>query len=143
MPRPNDARFDAYRLSSSGHALEGRLDPATLPRLADEVAEGQGEIAWRIEGTQDARGRPALAVELEGSVPLECQRCLGTVEVRVLQRTELLLARSDDELVRLDADTELEVTLADAPLDPRTLVEDELLLSLPYAPRHEGTCPAS
>jgi uncharacterized metal-binding protein YceD (DUF177 family) len=33
--------------------------------------------------------------------------------------------------------------LAKAPIDPLTLVEDELVLALPFAPRHgEGECSA-
>ena len=32
------------------------------------------------------------------------------------------------------------MVLADAPLDPVVLVEDELLLSLPFAPRHDADC---
>jgi uncharacterized protein len=143
MPRRNDPRFDAFRLSAAGGALEGRVDPAQLPRLAEEVAHGAGEVAWRIVGIRDVLGRPAIAVELSGRVPLECQRCLGTVDLPVEQRTELLLARSEQELARLDGESELEVVLANEPLDPQTLVEDELLLTLPYAPRHEERCPAA
>ncbi len=143
MPRRNDPRFDAFRLSATGGVLEGRVDPAQLPRLADEVGRGAGEVAWRIAGIRGALGRPAIAVELSGHVQLECQRCLGTVDLSVEQRTELLLARSERELARLDDESELEVVLANEPLDPQTLVEDELLLTLPYAPRHEERCPAA
>ena len=56
------------------------------------------------------------------------------------QTTTLLLARDNAELVQLDQSSEHEVVLADAPLDPVALVEDELLLSLPFAPRHEDEC---
>jgi uncharacterized protein len=52
-----------------------------------------------------------------------------------VQQTELLLARDAADLARLDAD-EQEAVLATAPLDALTLVEDELLLSLPFAPCH-------
>ncbi len=141
MARQDDSRFDAFRLSSSGGQIAGRVDPGQLPRLAEEVEPGRGEIAWRIVGTHDAQGRPALAVELKGHVPLECQRCLGTVDIPVDQRTEILLAHDEHELVALDAESELEVALAEERLEPRALVEDELLLTLPYAPRHEGQCP--
>ena len=48
-----------------------------------------------------------------------------------------LLAKDERELARLDEDDEHEVVLASAPLDPRVLVEDELLLTLPFAPRCE------
>lgn len=143
MARRNDPRFDAFRLSSAGSVLEGQVDPAQLPRLAGEVGSDAGEVAWRVLGIRDEIGRPAIAVELSGHVRLECQRCLGPVDVPVEQRTELLLAHDEQELARLDGDSELEVVLANEPLDPRTLVEDELLLTLPYAPRHEGQCPTA
>jgi uncharacterized metal-binding protein YceD (DUF177 family) len=59
------------------------------------------------------------------------------------QNTELLLARSEAELARLDSD-EIEVVLATERLDPLMLVEDELLLSLPFSPRHaDGECEAA
>ena len=141
MPRKRDSRFDPWRLAASSGVLEGAVDPASLPRLAERVVEGAGEVAWRIVGTTDEQGRPAVRVELDGRMPLQCQRCLGIVEVEVRQRTGLLLARTEQELGDLDGESELEVTLADGPLEPLTLVEDELLLTLPYAPRHEGRCP--
>ena len=50
-------------------------------------------------------------------------------------------AHDDAELARLDADSDVEVIVADGPLDPAALVEDELLLTVPYVPRHEGNCP--
>jgi uncharacterized metal-binding protein YceD (DUF177 family) len=33
------------------------------------------------------------------------------------------------------------VILADRQLDAAEMVEDELVLTLPFAPRHEGECP--
>jgi uncharacterized protein len=61
----------------------------------------------------------------------------------VAQQTDLLLARDEPELARLDAE-DTEVVLANTTLDPRNLVEDELLLSLPLSPRHdEEACAAA
>jgi uncharacterized protein len=72
-----------------------------------------------------------------------CQRCLQPFALPVVQQTELLLARTQAELETLDAG-EAEVVLAAAPLDALTLIEDEILLSLPFAPTHaEGQCPES
>jgi uncharacterized protein len=162
-----DHRFDAFRLCASHGEIAGTLSPAALGRLddrlfdpayenadenavdenvADEdaVAEhadaGDGRIDWSIRGGADAQGRPALIVSIEGSVPLQCQRCLGRLDLPVSQSTTVLLARDDDELVHLDDASEQEVVLANAPLDAVTLVEDELLLTLPFAPRHETPC---
>jgi DUF177 domain-containing protein len=136
-------RFDALDLAARGEALAGELDVAHQPRVADRLAPetSLAPITWRIAGARDALDRPMLAVSVEGSLPLVCQRCLQPFEAPIAQRSELLLARDDAELERLDAE-ELEVLAAATPLDATTLVEDEILLSLPFAPRHpEGQCP--
>lgn len=138
------ARFDAFELAETGGALAGEIDPGRLPRLAERVASGAGasdaRIAWRIVGSHDALGHPALRLVLQGTVVLVCQRCLRPLPLAVAQDTELLLARDEPELERLDAG-EAEVVLASAALAARDLVEDELLLSLPFSPRHaEGEC---
>lgn len=135
-----EGRFDAWRLAASHGELGGALDPAALPRLEDRVAGPGGKIRWAIRGASDAMGRPAIVVSIAGSVPLVCQRCLAPFAQAVDQSTTLLLAKSDAELVRLDDASEHEVVLANAPLDAGALVEDELLLTLPFAPRHPAEC---
>ena len=50
------------------------------------------------------------------------------------------MARDEAEMAQLDSDSELEVVLATGPLDPAELVEDELVLAIPFAPRHPQ-CP--
>ena len=133
--------FDAFRLVRDRSALEGTLDVGAADRLADRVAEGDVRVAWRIEGTTDGAGRPALAISITGDVLLECQRCLAPFEFPVAQRTVTVLARSESEADTLDAESDDEVLVADHPLEPVALVEDELLLTLPFAPMHaEGAC---
>jgi len=137
-PVRRDGSFDAFELSARAGEIEGSVDAAQLPRFADRLVAGDATaavVSWRIAGTQDALGRPALVIALDGTVPLECQRCLEPFAWPVAQRTLLLLAKDERELARLDEDDEHEVVLASAPLDPRALVEDELLLTLPFAPR--------
>jgi uncharacterized protein len=136
------SRFDAFKLVVRGGELAGTIDPARLPRLGERVAAAGGSIAWRIRGGEDGQGRPALIVTVSGEVPVTCQRCLGTMRQPVAQETRLLLARDEAEMVRLDEASECEVVDASAPVDALGLVEDELLLSLPFAPRHEQDCGA-
>ncbi len=134
--------FDALQLAAQRQGFGGTLDARTLPRAAERLAgDGAVPLVWRIEGTRDAAGRPALEVALEGSVPLECQGCLRVFAWPVQQRTLLLLARDERELARLDDADEHEVVLAAGPLGARGVVEDELLLTLPYVPRcGDGQC---
>lgn len=136
-------RFDAFRLAARGGVLSGGLDVAQRARLADRLAPNAGPaiVAWSIAGGRDGRARPMLTLAIEGSLPVVCQRCLQALEFRLDQRSELLLARDDAELARLDAE-EREVVLASSPLDAVAMVEDELLLSLPFAPMHpDRQCP--
>ena len=133
--------FDAYRLARERGALEGKLDIAASERLADRVAEGEGTVTWRIAGTADSAGRPALEISIVGDVPLTCQRCLSDFAMPVSHRTVAVLAKSEADADNLDAHSEDEVLVVDHPLDPTALIEDELLLTLPYAPMHEaGAC---
>jgi len=134
--------FDAFDVALRGATLSGTAQVASMPRVVDRLAEGTAKdstaVSWRIAGVADAQGRPALEIELDGGVPLECQRCLQAFTWPLRQRTTLLLARNERELEVLDADDEtLEVILADAPQDAQTLIEDEVLLALPFAPRCE------
>ena len=134
-------RFDALRLARERGEVAGSVDPHELPRVADLLSDGPAPIAWRIEGIADASGRLALRVALKGAVTLVCQRCLADFAWPIDQATEVLLARDESELAALDADSSVEVVLAQGPVDSLALVEDELVLALPFAPRHpDGEC---
>lgn len=140
--------FDAFDLARRGASITGQIDAASLPRVGDRLDPegGDARIAWRIVGTTDALGHPALEVGIDGAVPLVCQRCLQSFVWTVAQRTLLRLAHDEAELARIDEQDEHEVLLAGAPLDAVSLVEDELLLTLPFVPRCEqadcGSAPA-
>ena len=138
-----ETRFDAFKLARRAGTIGGSLDARTLPNLADTLAPGDDPVPidWSIEGRNSAQGRPALGIDIAGHAPLVCQRCLGRVDWPVDQATEVLLAADERELAALDEASEDEVVLADGPLDAAELVEDELVLTLPFAPMHEGPCP--
>ncbi len=131
-------QFDALGLAQRGEVIEGTVEAERLPRILDRLALGVAFpiLHYRITGAHDGAGRPALQIALEGSLPLVCQRCLRAFGWPVEQQTLLLLARDEEELARLDEeDREHEVIAATEPLDLLRLVEDELLLSMPYIPR--------
>jgi uncharacterized protein len=133
-------KFDAFDLALRRASVIGAADAASLPRVADRLAAdgGAAEVSWKIVGAADVLGRPALEISLDGAVPLECQRCLQPFSWPVAQRTMVLLAHDERELATLDdEDAEHEVVLADGPLAATTLIEDELLLTLPFAPHCE------
>lgn len=108
---------------------------ADWPRAAESVVDPSAEIAYRVEGGADDSGRPRLLFALTGDVSVVCQRCLQPMQLALSGNTSVLLAANQRELEAWDsAVEEAEVVLADQPLDFNELLEDEFLLSLPFAP---------
>jgi len=136
------AVIDSLAFARTGESLRGSLPVSALARLRDSLVDDLGEVRFEIKGGQDARRRPVLRLEIGGVLHLQCQRCLGVLEF-ALQRSSTLLLVSGSGADSSDLE---EVTVewieASSELDVASLVEDEILLSLPYAPRHgEGQCP--
>jgi uncharacterized protein len=135
------AVIDSLEFARTGQKLQGSLEVGELRRLKENLADGQGRIAFMVRGAHDARRRPVLALEINGILHLQCQRCLGLLEFPVrLSNTVLLVSARELAAGALD-DEDAEWIEASSELDVAMLVEDEIILGLPYAPRHEdGTC---
>ena len=143
MPGQGSAQtvIDSLEFARTGQTLRGSLPLAGLSRLKDSLADARGSVEFEVRGGEDARRRPVLTVAIQGTLRLQCQRCLEALDhpLRVLN-TLLLITGSGAAAGELD-DENGEWIEASRELDLVTLVEDEILLSLPYAPRHEeGTC---
>jgi uncharacterized protein len=75
-----------------------------------------------------------------GSVDLQCQRCLGKLVFPVAVQTNLLVLTGEAGGDTAEFD-DLDGIPAAAQTDVWSLVEDEVLLAIPLAPRHaENEC---
>ncbi len=79
-----------------------------------------------------------LHLQATGVLPLSCQRCLEAIRFDLDIDSRLELVPEDSELSQdeLEDDTRDFLPVAGA-LEVAELVEDEVLLALPVAPRHE------
>lgn len=141
--QPFHFQIDAFKFSKQSERLEGETAIAELQRLAEFVQDTKGVIAWSLQGGKHALGYPQLTLTVSGAVNLLCQRCLTPLSVSIDSDSVLVLAKDDagaDEIeARLD-DESVDVIPAHEELNPLDLVEDEALLALPIAPKHE-ICP--
>ncbi len=130
--------IDGVSFARDGRVLEGALAVAGLERLHDLLAEVSGEIRYRLQGLQGEHGQPQLRLTASGSLPLACQRCLGVIEFFVEADSLLELVPEGAEFSQdeLEDDSRDFLPVAGA-LVVADLVEDEILLALPVAPRHE------
>ena len=130
--------IDGFEFASAGAAQQGTMPLSGFPRLRDQLASDTGEVAYEVRGLRDERGRPSLLVSVRGTLQLRCQRCLEAMPFEVDARDLLVLAATQAEIDADPADPNVpDRVVAGKEMAVRDLVEDELILALPYAPRHE------
>jgi uncharacterized protein len=134
--------IDSVDFARNGRSISGEVPLASLSRLGDVLVDSEGVLAYTVRGAQAERDN-LLALEIHGVCRLRCQRCLGefSFPVAITSHLRLLDVGETDEFD--DADDEVDCIEASKQLDVLELIEDEVLLGLPFAPKHpEGACVA-
>ena len=135
--------IDAFEFCRNNGHREGVTPVAEMTRLAADCADPSGEITWAIQGGQTRQGYPSMTLSVSGDVNLVCQRCLGPFAYHIDSSTMLVLGKDDqeaDEIEEILDDESIDVIVGSHAADIRQLLEDEALLALPQAPKHE-VCP--
>jgi len=124
--------------AKEGRVLEGTLAVSSLERLHDLLVEVSGDVSFQLQGFKSEHGELMLHLEIGGLLPLACQRCLKAIpfNLDVDSLLELIPEGADMSQDELEDDTRDFLPVA-GELNVAELVEDEILLALPVAPRHE------
>jgi len=130
--------IDGLEFARSGGVLDRRLALAGLPRLADLLTTTEGFLSVRLEGWRDDQGKSWLQLDVAGEPVLCCQRCLGGVKFPLAIKSRLQLIAPGEDWPDDDLeDDSADAISAEGELNVLSLIEDEVLLALPIAPRHE------
>ena len=127
-------------------ALRGVEKLSNFSRLMEEsdATSLNTEVNFQAQGDMrpDSAGGFSAWVRLQAQtrLPMVCQRCMGPVEMEVqCDRTFRFVAT--EALAEVEDETsEEDVLVISKHFDLLSLVEDELLMALPAAPKHL-TCP--
>jgi uncharacterized protein len=131
VPRHADLR----KLAAAGVCLAGSIPIAQLGRLCAELLSSTGDVAVELQFGVDDEGLRVIEGNAEASLSCTCQRCLGEMCLVVQARINLAMVRDEAQLAALP--TRIDgLVVGDEPADLYGIVEDELLLALPFAPRH-------
>jgi DUF177 domain-containing protein len=134
--------FDGFEFAGAGSSMRGAWPAGEFPRLRELLHDNAGSVEYELRGASDALRRCSLVLRVAAKLRLTCRRCLEAVEVDLREDVTLWLARSQGELDAQPLSAEgPEGIVAAKDMAVRDLVEDQLLLALPYAPRH-GNCSA-
>jgi uncharacterized protein len=135
---------DPWQDAARGSRYEGYLPVDRLPRLAAAASFGSPmyvKITFCRRQEAARRGAIEIGMEVNGRYEMICQRCLEPLAIESDFKCSVWVVR--DEAAARIADT-LGETIVSAPgerLELAGVVEEELLLALPFAPSHKhGTC---
>lgn len=138
MSAPLSSWYSLHDLQSLGvrrAELGGRLEVRDMERLRGLLASDDGAVEAKLAFRRDGEGWLTVRLEIGGDLRLTCQRCLEPFTYAVDEDVELALLESPALESRLPEGYE-PIVLEGNRLQPAQLIEDELIVSLPLAPKH-------
>jgi uncharacterized protein len=128
---------NSLEFARNSRFIEGNVPLKWLPNLADRLLELDGSLAVSLEGWQSEE-KFLLRLVIDGTLLLQCQRCLASVRLPMQVNSVLQLISTDESWPDEELmDDEMDAIEASEALDVVGLIENEVLLALPLAPRHE------
>ena len=151
-------QFDAYAVSIYYYLMQNRLPEIIEPlHLADKRGELHGHLPIKRLSRLHEKlvcdsgfvvvslyfGREGRLAKIEGSLEttllVECQNCLQGVEFKINNKVKLAIASTIEQMERLPTTYE-PLLLEEETVLLSTIIEDELLLTLPDYPKHLNDC---
>ena len=126
---------DLESLANRGVTLSGELDIGTLTRLKGLLHSDSGSVSATLRFRQRGDGWLGSELEFKADVELVCQRCLEPFRQELVESVNVVIADSDSLPETVPTGFE-PFELEGGRLRPAELVEDELIVAMPLAPKH-------
>jgi len=126
---------DLTALAQRGAGLEGTIELAGCERLKELLNSDEGSVAARLVFSRGHDDLLRMQLQCAARLELVCQRCLRPVQHEVSEQVDFAIAENEDSLAVLPQGVDL-IALKGDRFQPATLIEDELIVSLPLVPRH-------
>jgi uncharacterized protein len=139
MPDDGSKLCSVAVLADDGRQVDLAIPLERFERIAAHLANRDGMVTGSVALSRQ-EGRIIADVTLAAQLTVLCQRCLKPMSLPIESSSRVALLESEE--AALAVPPELETALAlEGRMRLADLVEEELLLALPAAPRHEGQCP--
>src|ERR1700733_1064840 len=131
---------DVGALADEQADLELAIPLAEFPRVRARLGATEGKIGGRVRFGRDGKWAVA-ALEVSGSVPLVCQRCLKLMPWKIDGRALVTLIAADSQADSVPEHLE-PMLAAGGRISLRDLFEEEVMLALPIVALHadESAC---
>jgi uncharacterized protein len=118
---------------------EGFLSLTDFARLQLEAShlDAQDGFYCELRTHHHDGGMPVMEISLKGQMQLACQRCLQPLIFEFSQKKHFVFVKTEEEADEFPLDDEAqEALVASHHVDLLEAIEDEILLAIPYAPKH-------
>ncbi|MGV3572094.1 MAG: YceD family protein [Ramlibacter sp.] len=139
-------RLDVRRFAEDGAELAAEDRLSRYPRLLAETdgAAPERTVQWSARGEllnpNHVHPEIWLHLQADAELPLVCQRCLRPVDVPLAVDRAFRFVPDEATAAAEDDEAEEDLLALSHSFDLLELVEDELLMEVPLAPRHD-VCP--
>lgn len=126
--------IDPIQLAEKGARLSGELPVKGMARLAEMCRDNEGSVRIDLQFAHNPiDGLRTLNGTIDARINVTCQRCMESMTLSLSIRPHLLLLRKGERDELMEGGNALAV---ERPISLGSLVEDELLLSMPMVPMH-------
>jgi uncharacterized protein len=131
--------IDSLGFAREAKTLQGELPIVSLTRTLDMLASSAGNLTYQVEGRISERSRVQFVLQIDGVLSVACQRCLEGIDFPLNIRSVLEFVEDEVDLTQEEIeDDSIDFLPVQNEIDVVALIEDEIILNLPPAPRHEN-----
>lgn len=130
--------IDPRRFAQQGVILRGAVPATELPRLREiglVIDDIQAELFFAL----DEQRERVVTGQVRAAAQLQCQRCLDLMPVDLTCDLSLAFVRDEEAARHLPGNYDPWIA-ADEQVDLFALIEEEVLLNLPYVAFHDSPC---
>ena len=129
-------RFDPKLLTDQNRELVGSIPTKDMSRLKKSALSILPTVSVQLQVTTGLNGLPRISGEVECVLGLRCERCLDEVELTLNPTIDVLVKSESEQITEAYEGLEF-YEYTGKSLELTELIEDELLLALPLAPKHD------
>jgi len=133
---PLPSQVDIRKLATKGTDIHAKIKVNQLPRLEQMVHDANSDVEVKLHFAVNDQGKFQLSGSVESVLSVTCQRCMDAMPLVVNSSFDLVAVWSDDEAAHLAKNLD-PLILDDELVDLEGVVEEELILSIPFVSYHE------
>lgn len=127
--------IDVLQATAKHQNYSGKIKIDQLKRLCDLLADASGAIDYRLQFAIDANANKIATGYIKTTCHLACQRCLKPMAMTLDLLVKWCFMTNESEIDLPPTGFEA-LEMSDNHVQLADLITDEVLLSLPIAPRH-------